>query len=508
MASRSSSEDCLFCLSPASRLFVRSRCFGVFRLAIGCSLVVAAPPTPPLVSRSFLRCRSVPRPLFFSSAASLLPACLALVGGSRRPLPPPLPLVCLVGLPLLGSPFAFGAFVFAARPLAAPWWLLPRPPLYLALFVAVARCPPPFFCLRCFALALLIGARRRFSPSASLPPVLLFFSFFSRWALCALSVFLCFPPGPGLLPGDCCPPPPLVSRGFRRCCPVPPPFFFLRCFSFALLLGSRRRSRRLLPPPPRPLFFFFLLLLGSLCALGASVFPAWSLAAPLWLLPPPLFCVSRILPLPLRAPFFFLLLCSCLPAWRLSAVLAVCCSAPPRCVVPRLAVLWAAVRRVVFVGVFVCVLAALLVAVACCAVSLVVPSDWVVCGVVCCFGLRCRVLCRAVRPWVRCCAALLRVVPPGVALLCAVLFCCAHLVPLLIVPCSLALPVALGPGAVRPCVLRCSPALCALCCLRFVVACWCVLLFAAVLCAELGWRAGRSVFTSPCAVLCCAVLVR
>ena len=100
--------------------------------------------------------------------------------------------------------------------------------------------------------------------------------------------------------------------------------------------------------------------------------------------------------------------------------------------------------------------------------------------------------------------------PPGVVLLCAVLFCCARLVPLLVVPCPLALPVALGPCALRRCVFRCSPALWALCCVCFVVVCWCVLLFAAVLCAAcvLGCRAVCSLSSLLYAELCFAVLVR
>ena len=122
----------------------------------------------------------------------------------------------------------------------------------------------------------------------------------------------------------------------------------------------------------------------------------------------------------------------------------------------------------------------------------------------------CRVLCCAVCPWVRCCAALLRVVSPGVVLSCAVLLCCARLVPLLIAPCPLALLVALGSCALRRFVLRCSPALCALCCVCFVVARWCVLLFAALLCAVCvpGCCAVRSLSSPLCAVLCFAVLVR
>ena len=122
-------------------------------------------------------------------------------------------------------------------------------------------------------------------------------------------------------------------------------------------------------------------------------------------------------------------------------------------------------------------------------------------------GAVCRVLCCAVCPWVRCCVALLRVVPPGVVLSCAVLLCCARLVPLLVVLCPLALPVVLGPCALRRCVLRCSPALCALCCVCFVVARWCVLLFAAllraVLCVPRPLRSVRC-----CALLCwCACVV-
>ena len=125
-------------------------------------------------------------------------------------------------------------------------------------------------------------------------------------------------------------------------------------------------------------------------------------------------------------------------------------------------------------------------------------------------GAVCRVLCCAVCPWLWCCAALLRVVQPVVVLLFAVLFCCARLVPLLVVSCPLALPVALRPCALRRCVLRCSPALCALCCVYFVVAWWCALLFAALLCVVcvLGYCAVRSLSSPFCAVLCFAVLVR
>ena len=121
------------------------------------------------------------------------------------------------------------------------------------------------------------------------------------------------------------------------------------------------------------------------------------------------------------------------------------------------------------------------------------PWSWCVCFCVLRFlslplGALCRVLCCAVCLGLRCRDALLRVVSPGVVLLCAVLFCCARLVPLLVVLCPLVLPVALGPCALRRSVLRCSSALC--------VFCRCVLVCAVVrrsaLCCVCPW------------VLCCA----
>ena len=109
---------CLFCWSPASRLFVRSRCICVFRLAAGCSLVVAAPPPPFFVSRFSSLPLSAPPPppppLFFCCLAL---ACL--LGARRRFSPsasPPPPSSCFVGLRLLCSPCALRAFVFPAWP--------------------------------------------------------------------------------------------------------------------------------------------------------------------------------------------------------------------------------------------------------------------------------------------------------------------------------------------------------------------------------------------------------
>ena len=67
---------CLLFWPSASRLSVRSGLFRAFRLAVGCSLVVAAPPPPsPFVSRGFRRSCSLPW-FFF-----LLPLCALVVSG-------------------------------------------------------------------------------------------------------------------------------------------------------------------------------------------------------------------------------------------------------------------------------------------------------------------------------------------------------------------------------------------------------------------------------------------
>ena len=136
-------------------------------------------------------------------------------------------------------------------------------------------------------------------------------------------------------------------------------------------------------------------------------------------------------------------------------------------------------------------------------------------------GAVCRVLCCAVCSWVRCCAALLRVVSPGVVSSCAVLLCCARLVPLLVAPCPLALPAALGPCALRRSVLRCSPALCVFCrgavvravVRRSVLCCVCpgVLCCAfpvlSALCGAVLRCAGALALCCSCGACCCWRLV-
>ena len=206
--------------------------------------------------------------------------------------------------------------------------------------------------------------------------------------------------------------------------------------------------------------FVGLPLLGSPCALASFVCPAWPLAAPRWSLPPPPFFVSGFSSLPLSALLFFSSSCLRPRCLWLSLVSGPGCPGPWRCV---LFALWASRFSA---------LHALL------PLWFLLPGRWLLPGACCpppppppfCvsrfsslpLGAVCRVLCCAVCPWVLCCAVLLRVVLPGVVLLCALLFCCTRLVPLLVVPCPLALPLALGPCALRRCVLQVPPR-CGLC---------------------------------------------
>ena len=271
---------------------------------------------------------------------------------------------------------------------------------------------------------------------------------------------------------------------------------------------SRCPCRSTLPWRCALVVFLGLPLPGSWCPRASFVSPAWPLAALWWFLPPPppLLCLAVFV-----APawclgvffsfFFFFSSFSSSPVrprcLRLSLVSGPGCPGPRRCALfALLAFRFSALRALVPLSCFLpgCWLLpggcsplpffclAVFVAAARCCVVLCVPG----CGAA-----------------PRCCALW----PP---VLCCPVLCCARWVPLLVAPCPLALPVALGPCALRRCVLRCSPALCALCCVCFVVARWCVLLFAALLCAVCvpGCCAVRSLSSPFCAVLCFAVLVR
>ena len=185
---------------------------------------------------------------------------------------------------------------------------------------------------------------------------------------------------------------------------------------------------------------------GSPCACPSFVLSAWLVVAPP---PSPLF-VSRFSSLLLGAGVFFFFPCfpvrpRCL---RLSLVSGPGCPGPRRCALfALLAFRLSALRALVPLSCF--------------------PPGWsllppppFLSRVSLPLGAVCRVLCCAVRPWVRCWAALLRVVSSGVVLSCAVLCslgaaaCCA------VLPGAARCP---GPCALRCCVLRCCPVLCVFC---------------------------------------------
>ena len=114
----------------------------------------------------------------------------------------------------------------------------------------------------------------------------------------------------------------------------------------------------------------------------------------------------------------------------------------------------------------------------------------------------------------RCCA----LCPP---VLCCPVLCCARWVPLLVAPCPLALPVALGPCALQRCVVRCSPVLCvfcsgavvravvrrsALCCVCPGVLC-CAFPVLSALCGAVPRCAGALAVCCLCGACCCWRLV-
>ena len=136
---------CLFCWPPVSLLSVRSRLVSVSRLAVGCSLVVAAPHPHPFLSRCF-RC-SVLRFLFFFLALSIrapVVSAPAVSGFLWFPAPGALGLgtvCCLFWWPP-ASRLAVRSRLLCVSRLAAGCSLVvaaPPPPLCLAVFVAAPR---------------------------------------------------------------------------------------------------------------------------------------------------------------------------------------------------------------------------------------------------------------------------------------------------------------------------------------------------------------------------------
>ena len=293
---------CLCCLPLAPRPSVRSRLFCGCRLAVDCSLVVAAPPPASFVSRCFSRCRFVLR-FFFSRCAPPL----SLTFSGFQPWVPwawALRAVCVVGLSLLGSPCALASFVFPATAVGCSLVVAAPPPLVpFSLFLSLPLCASFLLCVfflvvcpRCLWLSLVSG------PGCPGPwrCVLLVLLAPRPLALRALSPLLWCPPGRWLLPGGCCPPPLFVCRCFPRCPLVLPPPFFCRCVPLLSLALSGFRPQVPWALALRAVCVVRLSLLGSPCALASFVVPAWPLAAPWWLLPPPpplflaVFCAAAL----------------------------------------------------------------------------------------------------------------------------------------------------------------------------------------------------------------------
>ena len=277
---------------------------------------------------------------------------------------------------------------------------------------------------------------------------------------------------------------------------------------------SRCPCRSLLPWRCALVVFLGLPLPGSSCARALFVSPAWPLAALWWFLPPPSLFVSRGFRRSCLVPwcfFFFLpLLSLCAPvvsgflwfpapgALGLGAVRCLLC--------------WPSASRL---SVRLSLFRAFRLAGGCSpVVAAPPPTLFVSRSSSLPLGAVCRVLCCAVRPWVRCCAACCALCPP---VLCCPVLCCARWVPLLVAPCPLVLPVALGPCALRRCVLRCSPVLCgavvrsvvrssALCCVCPGVLC-CAFPVLSALCGAVLRCAGALALCCSCGACCCCRLV-
>ena len=290
----------------------------------------------------------------------------------------------------------------------------------------------------------------------------------SPFPLAALSFCFARPP-----PGWGCPP---LSR-CPRCSSLP-----WRC-ALVVFLG--------LPLP------------GSSCARASFVSPAWPLAA-LWTChPPPLpFCVSRFLALLLGAlvVFFFFppLLPLCAPVVSGFLWFPAPGALGPGAV--RCLLCWPSASRL---SVRLSLLGAFRLA-GSCSPSVAAPPRppflsrgfrrcrsalW--CAVLCCASLGAVLRRAAARCVLRCCAVLC----------CVVLVGCRCLLRRALWRC----PLPLGP-------VLCGVPFCGAppCCVCFVVARWCVLLFAALLCAVCvpGCCAVRSLSSLLCVVLCFAVLLR
>ena len=153
-------SSCLFCWSPAVRLSVCSRCFCASRLAVGWSLVVAAPP-PFCVSRFLSLPLGAPFFLFFLGCF----ATASLLGARRRfsPFAPPPPrcargaFCCLVlprpaALPsgvLRCRVAVFRAVCRAVVPHLAVLWAAARYAVFVGALLCVLCCVVGCWCVLC-----------------------------------------------------------------------------------------------------------------------------------------------------------------------------------------------------------------------------------------------------------------------------------------------------------------------------------------------------------------------
>ena len=266
--------------------------------------------------------------------------------------------------------------------------------------------------------------------------------------------------------------------------------------------------------------FLGLLLPGSPCARTSFVSPAWPLAGLWWLLPrpPPILCLAVfVAPAWCLGVFFFPSSSSsvrprCL---RLSLVSGPGCPGPRRL---RCSLCWPSASRL---SVRLSLFRAFRLAVGCSRVVAAPPPP--LCLAVFVPAARCCVPCCAVRPGVRCCAALLRVVSPPVVLSCAVLrsfgaaACCAVPSGAACRPgalCSAALCFAVFPRAVcsvlcvfcRGAVVRAVVRRSALCCVCLGVLC-CAFPVLSVLCGAVLRCAGALALCCSCGACCCRRLV-
>ena len=277
------------------------------------------------------------------------------------------------------------------------------------------------------------------------------------------------------------------------------PHLFLWPLCLSALLGPLRAGVAPLslaavavPCCPGAVFWLFFFFSASCCLALRALAPGLCLPLGRWLLfggcsPAPLpFCVSRFSSLPLGAWLFFFFLLLFLP---------LCASVVS-------GFLWFPAPGALGLGACVVCFVGLPLLGSPCACPSFVLSAWLLaapwwlrpppplCLAVFVAAARCCVPCCAVRPWVRCCAVLLRVVSPVVVLSCAVLrsfgaaACCA-------VP----------PGAARRPGALCSAALCFAVFPRAVCSVLCVFCRGAVVRAVVR----RSALCCVCpGVLCCA----